>query len=373
MKNIYCLFAIIIGCLKAIFDVKRTNVSAIILAYSATELLEARAFLQDAQNGKIQQNELRRPPTGALQAFIDSTPALIMGGNDTLKRIKESSEQVTKVPVLTKLAATNGTARKCGASGPEGDSAMVTLSYGTLVEDFSMSELLYRNNLVKYQEALRHNFMEVFRNLHNRLETLMTGFLETNKSLVNDGSINTFNAGTGTMSVLQANKAQFFASIMAEMGENDFNAPFLNVHTMNQRMIQMLQQLEGSGNSNNLAPQQSGFSHYGSNNFGAAATGQTTSFIFIPGTVGLIGPWLNGLHRDGADIGTDTWTTVPDPFIPGWNWELKIKRACTDNTSISASRSADLVTQFVISGEFSRVKAYTSDTDTGIYKYTLLA
>jgi len=372
MKQLFCLFAIIIGCLKAICNAQRPNVSAIVLVYSATELLEARAFLQDAQNGKIQQNELRRPPTGTLRAYTDSTPALIMGGNDTLKRIKESSEQVTKVPVLTKLAATNGTARKCGASGPEGDSAMVTLSYQTLVEDFSMSELLYRNNLVKYQEALRHNFMEVFRNLHNRLETILTAHLETNKSLVNDGTINTFNVGTGTMSVLQANKAQYFASIMAEMGENDFNAPFFNVHAMNQRMIQLLQQLEGSGNSNNLAPQQDGFSHYGTNNLGAAATGQTTSFIFVPGTVGLIGPWLNGLHRDGADIGTDTWTTVPDPFIPGWNWELKIKRGCVDNSGVSASRSADLVTQFVISGEFAPMKAFTSTTDTGIYKYTLL-
>lgn len=367
------LFAVLSGIVTAFANGHKPNVSSIVLAYSATELLEARAYLADAQAGKIQSNELRRPPTGALNAFIDSTPSLILGGNMTLENIKNSTEQVTKVPVLTKLTQGSGTARLCGTGGAEGDSAMVTLSYQTLVEQFSMSELLYANNLVSYQAALRHNFMEVFRNLHNRLETIMAAYLQTNRSAINSGTTNTWISSIKTMMVALANKNQYFASIMSEMGENNFSAPFANVHTMNQRMYQMLQQLEGSGNSNNLAPQQDGFTHYGSNNFSTAATGTTSSFIFVPGTVGLVGPWKNALHRQGADIGTDTWTTIPDPFIPGWTWELKIKRGCIDNSGVSTGREADLVTQFVISGEFAPMKAYTSTTDTGIYKYAISA
>lgn len=366
------LFAVLASIVTSFANGRKPNISAIVLAYSATELLEARAYLSDAQDGKIQQNELRRPPTGALNCFNESTPAIILGGSMTLESIKNSTEQITKVPVLTKLTASNGTARKCGSGGQQGDSAMVQLTYQTLVEDFSMSELLYANNLVQYQAALRHNFMETFRNLHNRLETILDAYLETNKSAVNAGTINTFSAGNSTMNVASANVNQFFASILAEMAENNFTAPFMNVHQMNQRMYQYIQQLQGSGNANNLAPQQDGFSHYGSNNMGTATTGTTTSYIFVPGTVGLIGPWKNKLHTQGADIGTDTWTTIPDPFIPGWTWELKIKRGCVDNSGTSTGREADLVTQFVISGEFAPFKAYTSNTDTGIYKYSLV-
>lgn len=354
------------------FRLSGFNTKGMFGAYAATELLEARAFLEDAQAGKIQQNELRRPITGALNAYVASTPSLILGGSGTLESIKNSHEQVTKVPVLTKLTADNGTVRKCGTTGT-GDSAMVTLSYQTLYEGFAMSELLHDNNIVAYQAALRHNFMEKFRILHQRLEVLLAAHLEANKSAVNNGSINNFDIPTSTMQVAFANRNQMFASIMTEMAENNFMPEFMNVHSMGQKMYQFLQQLEGAGNQNNLAPQQNGFIHHGSNLVTPPTGTENSSYIFVPGTVGIIGPWMNKLHRKGAVSGPDTWTTIPDPFIPGWVWELKIQTGCVDNSSVSVGREADLVTSFGISGEFAFVKAYTSNTDTGIYKYSLLS
>jgi hypothetical protein len=92
----------------------------------------------------------------------------------------------------------------------------------------------------------------------------------------------------------------------------------------------------------------------------------------VPGTVGIV-PWINQLHRDGADIGTDVWATIPDPFIPGWTWELKIKRSCTNSSGTVTGGQADIVDMYYIGGEFSFVKAYTSNTDTGIYKYIQLS
>lgn len=375
MEKVLPVFLIVIAAsffMTIVFRVSGFNTRGIFGAYAATELLEARAFLEDAQAGKIQQNELRRPITGALNAYVASTPSLILGGSDTLTRIKNSSEQVTKVPVLTKLTADNGTVRKCGTTG-EGDSAMVTLSYQTLYEGFAMSELLYANNMVAYQQALRHNFMEKFRILHQRLEVLLAAHLEANKSAVNNGTINTFDNPTDTMQVAFANRNQMFASIMTEMMENNFMPEFFNVHSMGQKMYQMLQQFEGSGNQNNLAPQQEGFKHYGSNLVTPPTGTENSSYIFVPGTVGIIGPWMNKLHREGRVAGQDTWTNIPDPFIPGWVWELKIQTGCVDNSGVSAGREADLVTSFGISGEFAFVKAYTSNTDTGIYKYSLLS
>lgn len=340
--------------------------------YTTTEVLDAWAIIDDALAGKMNQNELRRPFTGGLNAINDSTPSLVMGGADKLDAIRKASGQASNVPVVKKLTATDATVRSCGTTN-QGDSASVALSYSTYAEGFSISRLMMANNMINYQAVLRHNILETFKNLHQRLDVASVSYLESNKSAVNDGSINTFNGPSDTMQVSLANRVQYFASITAEMAENDFDGNLYNVHSVAQMMQQQLQQYEGSGNSNNLAPQQSNFAHYKTNNFAAPSGAQSGSYIFVPGTVGVIGPWINQLHREGADLGTDVWATIPDPFIPGWVWELKIKKNCTDSSSTVTGGQRDIVDMWEISGEFAFTKAYTSNTDTGIYKYLQLS
>lgn len=351
---------------------KAGNFTGIIgVNYASTVLLDAYAYIGDALAGKINANELRRPLTGGLGAFIDSAPNLIMGGEQRLEALKKSSAQTTKVPVLNKLSAANLTARTCGTTNA-GDSATVTLTYDTYAEPFSISHLMMKNNQIDYAIALRHGLMECFRNLHQRIDVAAVAYLESNKSSVNDGSINQWNGPSDTMNVTNANLNQYFASITTELAENDFNGQLYNVHTVSQMLQQILQGNEGSANNKNLAPQMSNFAHYATNNFSVPSGTQSSSYIFIPGTVGVVGPWINGLHREGHENGTDVWTTIPDPFIPGWVWELKIQKACTDSSSSVTGGQADLVDKYVISGEFAFVKAYTSTSDTGIYKYAQL-
>jgi hypothetical protein len=340
--------------------------------YATTVVLDAWAYINDALAGKVNQNELRRPATGGLSAINDSTPSLILGGKSTLESLKKSSAQATNIPVLKKLSASNLTDRTCGTTNA-GDSSSVAVSYSYYGEAFSISHLMMANNQIDYTTALRHGMMECFRNLHNRLDVAAVAYLETNKSTVNDGSTNSFNGPSDTMNVSLANKNQYFASITSEMGENDFMGPFYNVHSMAQILPQMLQQFEGAGNQNNLAPQQNPFFHYATNNYAVASGTSSGSYIFVPGTVGVVGPWINQLHRNGAENGTDVWTTIPDPFIPGWVWELKIQKACTDSSSTVTGGHADLVDKFVIGGEFAFTKAYNATAgDTGIFKYAQL-
>jgi len=293
------------------FATKAGAFSSFILGanYTTTEILDAWAIVEDALAGKMNQNELRRPFTGALNAINDSTPNLILGGSDKLESIKKSTAQVTNIPVVKKLTATDATVRSCGTVN-QGDSASVAVTYSTFAEGFSVSRLMMANNMVGYQAVLRHNLMETFKNLHQRLDVAGVSFLESNKSAVNNGSINTFNGPSDTMQVAAANQAQYFASVTTEMAENDFDGTLFNVHSTAQILRQMLQQFEGSGNQNNLAPQQSNFAHYRTNNFATPSGSQSGSYIFVPGTVGIIGPWINAIHREGADLGTDVFATI---------------------------------------------------------------
>jgi hypothetical protein len=101
-------------------------------------------------------------------------------------------------------------------------------------------------------------------------------------------------------------------------------------------------------------------------------TGSTegSSFVFVPGTVGLIN-YNNKLHTEGRSINGDTWTTIANPYAPSLPFDLKVKEACTDNSGTSSSRGADLTTKYELVLEFAKFKAYTSTTDTGIYKFQL--
>jgi hypothetical protein len=101
------------------------------------------------------------------------------------------------------------------------------------------------------------------------------------------------------------------------------------------------------------------------NNTGIYATG----YVFEKGAFGFL-TWINGLHREGKDIGTDVWTRFQDPRY-GMDLELKVKKACADNSSIGSGMQADYTEGFVISVDVATPVAYNSDDNTGIYKYEL--
>lgn len=342
------------------------------MAYSATELLEARAFFEDVAAGKVQQNELRRPIANTVKAFTDSTPFAVTGGESTLESLKKASEQTAKLPVQTKMTTDSGTARSCATSTTDSDSALITLSWSTYTEQFYMSELLHANNDINFQAALRHKMAEKMRILMQRLEANLISYLESSYASTSGAqtaaTIGTYTGNIGIVSL--ANKNEYFSRLHTAMMQNDFYGPYSHVHSMGLVNRIMLQQNEGSGNSNNLAPQQSGFTHYAANLMPTTGSTEGTSFVFVPGTVGLLN-FNNVLHRSNRVSGQDTWTTVANPFFPSLPFDLKIKEACTDNSGTNANRGADLTTKFELVLEFSRFKAYTSTGDTGIYKFQL--
>ena len=342
------------------------------MAYAATELQEARAFYDDVASGRFQTNELRRPIINTTRAFMDSTPFSVLGGKETLEKIKKSGDQTTKVPILTKLTADNGTARTCATSGAEGDTALTTLSYTTYVEKFKISTLMLQNNDISYQTTLRHLMNEKMRILMQRLETNLAAYLESSHATTSgaetQATIGTFTGDIGIVAL--ADKNEYFSRLTTAMMQNNFAGPYQHVHSMGLSNRIMLQQNEGSGNSNNLAPQQQGFTHYGANLVPTTGSTEGTSFVFVPGTVGLLS-YNNVLHRNNTQHGDDIWTTIANPFMPGLTFDLKSTTACTDNSGTSTHRGADLVTYFELVLEFSRYKAYTSDGDTGIYKFQL--
>jgi hypothetical protein len=109
----------------------------------------------------------------------------------------------------------------------------------------------------------------------------------------------------------------------------------------------------------------SSFSNRVTNNTGIYATG----YAFEKGAFGFL-TWTNGLSREGKDIGTDVWRTFVDPRY-GLTIELKVKKACTDNSGTITGAEADYTEGFVMAVDVCTPIAYSSDSNTGIYKYEL--
>ena len=335
------------------------------MAYTATELLEARVFFENVASGKFQANELRRPVTNCTNSFINSTPFAVTGGASTIENLKKSGEQALKIPVQTKMVTDGGTARSCASATTESGSALTTLTYSTYTEGFYMSELLHANNDIDFQASLRHKLSEKMNILMQRLEANLCAYLESSASAVSSSTMGTLSSGVDTISL--ANKKEYFSRMTTAMMQNNFMPNYSHVHSMGLVNDIMLQQYEGAGNAANLSPQQDVFTHYAANLIPTTGSTSAASFVFVPGTVGLVN-FNNKLHTGNAVSGANTWTTMANPFAPGLPFDLKITTGCTDN---SGEATADLTTSFELVLQFARFKAYTSNTDTGIYKFQL--
>ena len=157
------------------------------MATTATQLLDA--IYKASQNEFFQANENRTILRGAWDSAWESRNRLFSAS--TLERIKQSSRQPVKIDVFQKKANGSGTARKCSGTG-SASTARYTLSFQTLVEEFALSDLEYRDNDYSFQEALAFNIADRMRSLHERLDAAAVAYLEANATL-GDGTIfNTF-------------------------------------------------------------------------------------------------------------------------------------------------------------------------------------
>ena len=345
------------------------------MAITATELLNINMNVEAVLSAKYQKNELRTEAKGALDAYAASTPQLVVGGTATLESIRQSSNKKGQISVFQKTAATVGSARSCNSSSSVDSTAVVTPTWVLKSANFFVPVAALGENIFSVQQFIQHQMEQRMNILHTSLDELCLTHLESNKSQVNAGTLNTFNGATDTMEVSLANITRYFGSIQAEMQQNNFpDTPYYNVHTLGEMVYQVnAQTAQGMNNATNLNWQLTNgqFQHYGSSNFDIATGTSGGSYVFVPGTTGIVS-WARPDFRNGYTSGDTTWTTIQDPKYPWITWELLMKTGCTDQSgyvTANAGYEAGYGVSYHLSAEFSTLAAYTSNTDTGIYKY----
>lgn len=338
------------------------------MAYTATVLQDA--IYKAAQTDKFQSAELRKSSYGALEAAMASTNLLLP--KTELERIRQAATQTEKINTFVREADGIGTSRKCSGSGT-GTSAQTTVSWTTLVEEFKISFAETQGNQYTYQEIFNNRFDQKLRSLYNRIDALVVAQLEAS-----------YSAGAGTYYTnfnnakqvplsdhdISNNRAALWVNrMMAEMMQNDFNDDIVGVGDAFLKANTMAMLNQGQGTATNLGFQFSGtnwnFTNRVTNNTGRDAT----AYIFQNGMIGLLN-WIRPEYTQGVDIGTDVWSRFTDP-VYGMNFELKMKKQCEDNSLLFSGAEADYTESFVIAADFATPTAYSSTSNSFIYKYEL--
>lgn len=338
--------------------------------FTATTLLEYRIGFEQSMAGEMGQQVLRRDATRVAQSMMDGSALLLPGGQAQVDAMKQSTQRTGEILVMKPRTDATRNARGCSGSG-RADSAKFALSWQYVGADFELIPLLHDNNELSFQNAYNHEMAEAQKKIMQKIDTLSVAFLEANKG-TNGGtySATNFNSGQNYTKILTADNDEFFNIMQTEMHENNFESDhYINVHKMYQIRETMRLANQGAGNADNLQYQLAAFKQYGSNKV-ANPTGDTfkhSSFVFVPGTVGMF-QWINLDFRRGGTNGIDTWTTVSLPSLG--SCEMKIKDTCEDRSGTYGSGfEAARVLSCVIGLEICFLSAYETGTNTGIYKY----
>lgn len=344
------------------------------MAFDPTKLLEARAAIEAATSGKMNNNELRIPNYQALRAFEEQTPGLIAAD---ISALKQSSEQPVKIPVFQKIAAGTGTTRSCTGTGT-GTTALVTLNYSGIRETMSISALEQAANMVGRDRAFQYLFAEKAKAIYKRLNDACLAFLESNKSTVNSGTFfGPINAVDNSKKVAWTDREDLFSGASAELEAMDFMGPYTFVGDFNMKQVYNKITAQGTANDENVGYSTSEWNPYFAN-VSKASGAKAGMYAFSPGTVGIF-PWTNELNRrpEPPDIGTDSWGVINLPAMPGMpqglQVEVKVKKECADNSATITGGEADYVESYVLYVDYALLSAYTSTAaDTYIYKYEVL-
>jgi len=354
--------------------------------YGAIAFTEA--WYKTRETDFMQRNESRASIYGILDtALIDNANKLL--SNAQIEVLRTAAERPVKIPVLKKEAVGTSTARVCAGTGV-GDSAVVTPTWATINEQFSLSvDQLLGTSIIDPNSILRQRIRERIKSIDSRLDTAGNAFLVANKS---DGLGTHYTRVTNDAQVpladhtVSPNTAALWLNYASqEMFENDYSPMYNIVGSPGVKASIMPMLAQGVGNQTNLAFQDGEFMKRFSNRVTVdTANDVGTAFIMPEGMFTLL-TWtkpknrtnlsalgFEGIQEVGGWIiaGNDFWGMVAHP-VYGFPIEVKGKLSCNDNSANMLDAQDDLLYQISLSFDYAYLKAYTSDTNTGIYKYEL--
>lgn len=347
-----------------------------------------KAWYVTSQDDQFQANENRGSIYGVLDTFWQNRNKILSANQ--LEGLRTAASRPVSIATQKKRALGTGTARVCTPAGAASGSAATALTWSTVQDDFTLSvdQLIGANNYT-FQDALAQNFKQMLLSFYSRLDTLAYNFLIANKSAGNGSHYprSGVNGEIGALDwKLSPNSAAVWVNnVQSEMLQNDYGGPYDVVGSTYLSSIVSAMLNQGAGNQTNSNFQFQNFNFKFSNRV-AVDNGDAAEAIIMPqGQVTTL-TWTKPKNRiDWANIGimlgekrgsfyqvgNELWGTMIEPRY-GIEIEMKVKGVCFDNSANIADGQDDFNIGFSMAFDVAQLNAYSSDANTGIYKYRLL-
>lgn len=279
--------------------------------YAATALAKAQPKLIE----KFASTELREIDPVTYKALRRSSEIMF----PSHKELRGREDRTIEAGYLTRTVRSLGTGRNYNPSGSTGVSAVLTPSFTTYNDVFSLSMKQAGNNTFAYEEMMQGTIENVLKNFSKGNEANSVTYIYNNRSAVNIGvAEGTFNSTNSVFEIAESAVGNRMAQITdTNMAENLYSGALtIFCDSIAWNKMKFLAQ-QGGNNAVNTQFQFEGKTYVRSLGLTAKAAllGYTKGFWIAAedGTFGIL-DWIPKENRDGRIQNTARWSMFSNPI-----------------------------------------------------------
>lgn len=322
--------------------------------------------------------ELRGQKYGLLDLAISNAkmPQGIISP-DLMAKAKRGWGQAIKIPVMTSVAAANGTGLTCSASATQAISAHVAVTFVTISNGFTMNPAEYAQNDISYEQVFARQYTDTIRKIAAAVDVVVDSTLTANIAAAAEYS-SSYVGAAGKYGALVGDKVQvslaqqpnFFNDWLDILAADDLeDQEFDVVGSTNLRGI--VQQIfsQGAGNSTNTSYQfnTGDWAFRYSNRVIVTPTTSNATFFTLPkGAVALISQNSPDCEF-GSKTGDKEWGKMFDPTL-GIELDTLTDMSCADINAITgnAKDTAALVEGYQFAAHYAILTPYSNYATSGV-------
>lgn len=302
--------------------------------------------------------------------------------SDVLAKAKESWGRTVDIPVMSISSGANGTGLSCSATSTEAVSALATVSWVTISNDFSMQPAKNFNNSISYQQEFARKYADAIRAMaiavNAAVDTSLTAVIENayTSSYIGAGKKYGAIGANGAIQVTLTQRPDFFNDLVDILASDDIYPKLDILSSINGRGIVSQLFAQGDANSTNTAYQFNqgdfGFLFDKDVTVGSIASTDASAYVMPEGSYGIV-------TRNSPDCmansesKTHNWGTLFDPTL-GMTMDTLYYDGCGDINVLSgnASDTAAKVETHQMAVHFGIITPYENTQSGVIRKYDLL-
>lgn len=340
---------------------------------------------------KFQEPEFRMPNTAAL-----STAYLGEKLMNPMSELRTREDRQTWFDFLISKADEGQTERLHNHSGSRMDSLRRQITWGTVVDTFSISEIQCYNNSSSFDEVFAKGVLNSIQKNMVKFDDAFMVLLKAAKTQINLGGLGDrggWNAATDIMEIANAQRDYWSAMIEANLQANDYNGSLIALTDTLAFIDMMKAQNQGTQNAVNLAYQFGNINLVKTNK--QIYSGYDGSAIVFPADLVGLYTWIPKQYRKDIDLddamkstnGSKGRITVP---IYDQNGNLAYNlEACISiytaraNTTANNGNKDDMLSQVQISWDYAYMDAplstaratgdFADKTDSVVHAFGLLS